>query len=87
MKKIIFALVAGLVLSAGVPVFAEETAKDECLLASKDCMNAVDSLQQKVRKLNAEISKGTKVYSANEIKKLEAKLKEVETVIEQLETN
>lgn len=87
MKRIIVCLIAGLMMSATVPVYAEQTTRDECLLASKNCVNAVDSLQQKIKKLNAEINKGTKVYTVDEIKRLEAKLREVETLMEKIETN
>ena len=87
MKRIFFGLVAVVTMSASVPVFAADQAKDECLLISKNCLNEVDSLQQKIQKLNLAINKGTKVYTADEIKKLEYKLNELETVMEQLETN
>ena len=59
--------------------------KDECLLASKNCMNEVDSIQQRMKKLNAEIKKGKKVYSAEELKKLEQKLKEADEILKSLE--
>lgn len=86
MKKIAIALMAGLILTASLPVVAETTKseKDECLLLSKNCATEVDSLQKKVKKLQTEIKKGTKVYTADELKALENKLKEVNDYIKSL---
>lgn len=87
MKKIAISLIAGLMIATTIPVMAEMTKqeKDECLLASKNCANQVDSLQQRIKKLNREISKGKKVYTAEELKQLEQKLKEVDAVLKNLE--
>lgn len=86
MKKIAIALMAGLFLTASLPVVAETTKseKDECLLLSKNCATEVDSLQKKVKKLQTEIKKGTKVYSPDELKTLEDKLKDVNDYIKTL---
>lgn len=87
MKRFTILLMAVFMMSASVPVFAAEMTKeqkDQCLLASKDCKNEVDSIQQKIKKLNAEIKKGNKVYSADEIKKLSAKLNEAEAILDNL---
>ena len=87
MKKIAIALIAGLIMASTIPVMAEMTKeeKDQCLLASKNCANQVDSLQQRIKKLNNEIKKGEKVYSAEELKKLEQKLKEADDILKVLE--
>lgn len=87
MKRIVLMLMAVSMMAASVPVFAAEMTKqqkDECLLASKGCMNEVDSIQTKIKKLNNEVKKGTKVYSADEIKTLNAKLKEAEELLDNL---
>ena len=89
MKRIVIMLMAASLTATSVPVFSAEMTKqqkDECLLASKGCMNEVDSIQTKIKKLNTEIKKGTKVYSADEIKKLNAKLKEAEAILDGLMT-
>jgi hypothetical protein len=39
-----------------------------------------------MKKLNAEIKKGTKVYSADELKKLQDKLNEAEAMLDALMT-
>ena len=87
MKKIAMMIMATFALAAAVPAFAAEMTKeekDQCLLASKNCANEVDSIQKKMKKLNAEIKKGKKVYSADEIKKLQGKLKEAEDMLDVL---
>ena len=82
MKKSALFVVAAVVMSCSIPVFASE--KDECLLASKNCKDQVDSIQQKIKKINTEIKKGKKVYTADELKALHAKLKEVNAMLDDL---
>ena len=87
MKKIALLLCAALMMSATVPAFAAEMTKeekDQCLLASKGCATEVDSIQKKIKKLQEEIKKGTKVYSAAEIKKLQEKLDEADKMLDVL---
>ncbi|HEY5974217.1 MAG TPA: hypothetical protein VIU41_05695 [Geobacteraceae bacterium] len=83
MKRIATILLAAVLTAATVPALAEMTKeeKDQCLLASKGCSTEVDSIQKKMKKLNAEIKKGNKVYSAEELKKLEMKLKEANEML------
>lgn len=89
MKKILIAMLTAAALSATTMAFAADApvagSKDECLLASKNCMHEVDSIQQKIKKIDAEIKKGEKVYSAEELKKLEQKLKEVNEILKNLD--
>lgn len=86
MRKTAILLLAAFLTSVSVPVFAEEmkSSKDECLLASKSCKNEVDSIQKKIAKLQNEIKKGKKVYSSEELKKLETKLKETNAMLDEL---
>ena len=89
MKKVLIAVLTAFVLSATTMAFAADApvagSKDECLLASKGCMHEVDSIQQKLKKINTEIKKGKKVYSAEELKKLDQKLKEANEILNSLE--
>jgi peptidoglycan hydrolase CwlO-like protein len=88
MKKVLIAVLTAFALSAATMAFAADApanAKDECLLASKGCMNEVDSIQQRMKKINTEIKKGKKVYSAEELKKLNQKLKEANDILKDLE--
>jgi peptidoglycan hydrolase CwlO-like protein len=85
MKKIAVLLCAAFMMSVTVPAIAAEMTKeekDQCLLASKGCATEVDSIQKKIKKLQAEIKKGTKVYNAAEIKKLKDKLDEAEKMLD-----
>jgi len=86
MKKVIILALAAVLTSVAVPVLSAEmqSSKDECLLASKNCKDEVDTIQTKIKKLHAEIKKGKKVYSAEEIKKLELKLKEANDILDDL---
>lgn len=86
MRKTAILLLAAFLTSVSMPVFAEEmkSTKDECLLASKNCKNEVDSIQKKIKKLQTEIKKGKKTYSAEEIKKLEDKLNEAEAMLDNM---
>jgi translation initiation factor 2B subunit (eIF-2B alpha/beta/delta family) len=85
MKKValfVMAVMAASVMTSSMPVFAAQ--KDECLLISKNCKDEVDSIQQKIKKLNTEIKKGTKVYTPDELKILQSKLKEVNDQMDEL---
>jgi len=80
-------MIAVFSMAVAVPAFAADVnkeQKDQCLLAAKGCAGAADTIQQKIKKLQAEVKKGTKVYSADEIKKLNAKLKEAEDLLDSL---
>lgn len=89
MKKIAIILAAAVLTATTVPAFAEMTKeeKDQCLLASKNCQNSVDSLQQRIKKLNTELKKGTKVYTAEELKTLEQKVKDADDFLKSLQKN
>ncbi|MBU5637450.1 hypothetical protein KOM00_11985 [Geomonas sp. Red69] len=85
MKRIALIVMAGFLAMGSVPTFAADMgAKDECLLISKNCKNEVDSIQQKIAKLQGEINKGSRVYTADELKKLHDKLKEANDVLDEL---
>ncbi|MSM38576.1 MAG: hypothetical protein GJT30_02990 [Geobacter sp.] len=87
MKKIAMILAIAVLTASAIPAFAEMTKdeKDQCLLASKGCAGEVDSIQKQVKKIQAEIKKGTKVYSADELRTLEQKLKEVNAFIKSMD--
>lgn len=58
-----------------------EAAKDLCLLYLVDCDMRVHSIQDKIEKLNEEIAKGTRVYTAEELRILQGKLKEASRIL------
>ncbi|QWV97458.1 hypothetical protein KP005_19320 [Geomonas nitrogeniifigens] len=86
MRKIVFMLAALLSMSVAIPTFAEMTAtqKDECVLVSRNCKDAVDDIQTQIKRINKEIEKGTAVYTAEELKKLQQKLAEVKEILDGL---
>ncbi|MFZ2948628.1 MAG: hypothetical protein WA003_04000 [Desulfuromonadaceae bacterium] len=88
MKRIALLVIALFMMSVSVPVFAADEMtkeqKDECLLESKNCMNQIDSIHEKIEKIQGEIQKGNKVYSAEELKKLNDKLKEANDMLDNL---
>jgi hypothetical protein len=87
MRKVLIAVLTAFALSATTVAFADEAKKDdknECILAAKGCKDEVDSIQQKIKKIRAEIKKGTKVYSPEELKKLEDKLKEANKILDDI---
>ncbi len=87
MKRIASLVMVVFMMSVSIPALAAEMTqeqKNECLLASKRCLNEVDTLQQKIKKLDAEIKKGKRVYTPEELKKLNEKLKEAESMADQM---
>jgi len=87
MKKTALMLTAAIFMTSAVPAFAQMTPaqKDECLLASKNCMGQVDDIYKRIHKLDKEIKKGTKVYTPAELKKLQDKLTETQEILRNLE--
>lgn len=78
MKKRIISICAVAVVFVAVPVFAsvQTDGKNDCLVYGKNCPNVVDSLPERITRLETEIAKGEKVYTAAELKRLESKLEE-----------
>lgn len=83
---IIPTLAAAIIINA-IPALSEEgttiggqeeitTQRDECLLLALNCPDSVDSIQQRINKLQGEINKGNDVYSKEELEKLNNKLNE-----------
>ena len=90
MKKVAVMMLAVFSMAVAAPAFAAEMTKaekDQCLLASKECAHETDSIQKKIKKLQGEVKKGTKTYSPDEIKKLNEKLKEAETLLDNMLKN
>ncbi|GFE61697.1 hypothetical protein [Geobacter sp. AOG2] len=87
---VISVLAAALLFSA-VPVRADEYTgtsmgqdmksvqeghKDQCLIVAMNCPNdRVDTVRQRVDRLNREIAKGSEIYSNEELKALKEQLK------------
>ncbi|RNC69328.1 MAG: hypothetical protein ED859_07540 [Desulfuromonadales bacterium] len=96
MKKLIVAALT-LTLCSSMPALAvehgaahkqmDEKCAKECEMLLRNCSQEADSLQQKIARLKGEISKGTKVYTIDELKKLEMKLKEANLIMKDLMEN
>lgn len=96
MKKLAALLLSLCLLSASYSVMAADgtavqrrddrtlSQQDQCLLYSKNCMTQADSLQEKMRRLDAEIKKGTRKYTPEELRILENKLKDANNTLDLL---
>lgn len=87
MKRIAVLMMMAGMLASAMPCTAAETGKEEkdlCLLYGTQCKERVDSIQEKIRKLQAEIAKGEKVYSPMEILRLQQKLHEANELLDNL---
>ena len=61
--------------------------KDECLLMGKNCANQTDSILQRIRRINYELSKGEAVYTKSELRRLQNKLDDANRTLEVLEND
>lgn len=88
MKKLMFLALPALMMLNCFPAFAQETPQDQylCKLQAGNCLKRADVVQRKMKKVDTEIKKGKKVYSADELKMIEDKLKEVEQMLDNLKT-
>jgi seryl-tRNA synthetase len=86
MKKSAIIAMAALLISAAVPAIAQD-AQDQavCNISAKTCLSKAEILQKRVKKLNAEIKKGKKNYSSEEMKKLEQKLQDAQDQLDKVE--
>ncbi|WP_224984638.1 hypothetical protein [Geomonas agri] len=80
---LMFAALSIATVTAAAPSFAET--KDECLLASKNCVDQVDDIYKRIQRLNQEIEKGTRVYTPQELKQLQEKLTETQQMLHDME--
>jgi len=82
------AVVAAALMIAVVPVLAQEGAmgqqepqaqKDECLLVAKNC--PVDSIQERIQRIQSEIDRGTSVYTKEEMRDLNRELEDAQMML------
>ncbi|MBU5613646.1 hypothetical protein [Geomonas azotofigens] len=98
MKKKLLVLMAVSLFAAATPVLADEAAnhgsmhkagdaqcEKECAMLLKDCNNQVDSIQDKIRKLQVAINEqGASTYTVDELKILKKKLQEANDTLRAL---
>lgn len=87
------ALLAAALMIMAVPALADEGAidkmvdhgqpavKNECLLVAKNCQ--VDSIQERIERINGEIARGANVYTKDEMRRLERQLEEANKLLEE----
>lgn len=87
MRAAAMSLLAAFLFLSVAPAWAEmaQEQKDECLVASRNCMNQVDDIQKRIHRLNKEIKKGNRTYDPAELKKLQQKLKETNDTLKKME--
>lgn len=88
MKKDITLIIAAALIAVAGPISAadhkESSEKDLCILYARECANKVYKIREYIKKIQGELAKGTRVYSADEMNKLKDKLKEAEDMMNEL---
>jgi hypothetical protein len=86
MKKLTMTVLAALTMLSTVPAFSQDTPQDQylCKLQAGTCLKKADVIQRKMKKLESDVKKGKKTYSADDLKKIEDKLNEVEKMVDEL---
>jgi len=86
MRKLMFLVLISLMMLNMAPAFAQDTPQDQylCKLQAGSCLKRAEAVQRKMKKMEEDVKKGKKVYSADELKKIEDKLKEAEQMLDNL---
>jgi hypothetical protein len=86
MKKLAIMALTALLMLNTVPAFTADTPQEQylCKLQAGTCLKQADVVQSKMKKMEAEVSRGEKTYSAEDLKLIEQKLKEVEQMLDNL---
>jgi hypothetical protein len=86
MKKIAIIAMSAFLLAVAEPAIAQDsTEKDVCQISAITCLNQAEILQKRIKKLNAQIAKGSNKYSAEDLKMLEQKLQEAMIQLDRVE--
>lgn len=87
MKRFLIMLSAALMLSTSMLAYSQQTPEEKviCNIAAQNCLNKADILQKRVKKLQAEVKKGTNKYSAEDLKMIEQKLQETMDQLDKIE--
>jgi len=62
----------------------QQVEKNECLLVAKNCGDQVDTIQQRIDRIKGEISRGSDVYTNDELRRLNRELDEANKTLEGL---
>jgi hypothetical protein len=63
----------------------QQGGKDQCLLVARNCAGSVDSMQERINRIQGEINKGTSVYTNDELRKLQNRLDEEKRFIHDID--
>ena len=87
MKKSLIFVLAAFVITTVHPVFSQQSNQEKviCELAAHNCLNQIDILQKRIKKLDTAIKKNSKTISAEDLKKLEQKLQETKELLDKME--
>jgi len=88
MTRLAITLSAAALFLSTAPAFAQpqtQGEKDECMLASRNCTDQVDDIYKRMHRLDREIRKGKRVYTQEELRKLQIKLTETQELLKTLE--
>jgi hypothetical protein len=58
--------------------------KDQCLLMAMNCGDRIDTIQQRIGRISHEISKGSAVYTGDELRQLDSQLNDARRTLESL---
>lgn len=83
MRKLAVVLIA-VGLFGAMPAFAEHAKTTMEQKGIKECALQAESIQQKIKRIQGEVKKGSTKYSAEDMKTLELKLKEANELLENL---
>jgi hypothetical protein len=72
---------------AGMDMSSHQGMKMETADGTRECALQAETIQQKIKRLNAEVAAGSKKHNPEELKKLEKKLKEANEILDQLNKN
>ena len=85
MKRLVLVLMA-VGLFGAMPAFAAEQGgmKMDSSAGVRECALQAESIQEKIKRLDTEVAKGEKKYSAKELRKLKARLDDANKILDQL---
>jgi uncharacterized protein YprB with RNaseH-like and TPR domain len=78
-------------MAGSMPDQSQQSQKDECILMAKNCVPTdpmrQDSLQQRITRINHEMSKGTAVYTSEELGRLNSQLRDANEQLEFMQSS
>lgn len=85
MRRLAVVLMAAGLFGA-LPVLAAEQAQEtmDTKEGARQCALEAQTMQEKIKRLQGEIDKGSKVYSAEDLKKLQDKLQETNKMLDDM---